>query len=147
MNTFVSPGPPYWIYSLFHWILWIKGSNPMFSWSSLRPPLLIRRGRFSDEDATRMWSRRPCRRLWRWHQWQHQRPTHPGPSLPVASPACPWPLPLWPLRLALTPPRTPASRPTLMTSPSAQPAPSAPPARPSREQVEEKMCRGGSERT
>lgn len=59
------------------------------------------------------------------------------------------PLPLWPLTLALTLPQIPASHLTLMTSPSAQAAPSAPPTHPSKEEEgedeEANVCRGGRE--
>lgn len=132
-----SPGPPCWNRYVF---------DPCLMWhvsslSSFRPPLLIRRGRFSDEDATRMWShclRTRCRR--RQQQW-HQQRKHYVLSLPVVSLACPRLLPLWPLTLALTLPQVPASRRTLMTSPSAQPAPPAPLTHPSEE--EEKKSMGG----
>lgn len=100
----------------------------------LRPPLLIRRGRFSDEDATRMWSH--CQRRWcrQWQQRHHQQKQY-GWSLPLASEACPWSLPLWHLTLALTLPRIPTFHLTLMTSPSAQPVAPAPPVRPSRDEA------------
>lgn len=106
----------------------------IWSWCSTvfvsdRPPLLIRRGRFSDEDATRMWSRRLCRwsRLWT----QNRQRGLSGLSLPVASPACPQTLPVRPLTLAPTPPRIQAPCRTPMMSPSALSATSAPPAHPS----------------
>lgn len=93
---------------------WLK-----FLQSYFRPPLLIRRGRFSDEDATRMWAQLP-------------RP----PSQPVAStsqplhPVCTSTLPSLPPGtqpphpIHVSPPPTP--RPSLKTFPPAPRRPFAP---------------------